>query len=100
MNISSIDDAADLNWKVWLVCLLVVAVIFLMMLPKWNHGDEARRALEAAGYTDVTLQGFVFLPCGEDLFGMGFEATGPTGKPAKGAVCKGIFKGATVRLMS
>jgi hypothetical protein len=98
MNIDSIDDGVDFNWKFWLICLLVVAAVFLAMLPKWMRGDEARAVLQTAGYTDVKLQGFVFLSCGEDLFGMGFQAKGPTGKPAAGAVCKGIFKGATVRL--
>jgi len=100
MNFDSIDDGANINWKLWLVCLMVVAAIFFVMLPKWMRGEEARAVLETAGYTDVKLHGFVFLPCGEDLFGMGFEAKGPTGKPAVGAVCKGIFKGATVRLTS
>jgi len=97
MNIDSIHDGG-LSLKAWLVLLGLVAVVFFAMLPKWMRGDEVRQVLETSGYSDVTLKGFVFLPCGEDLFGMGFEAKGPTGKPARGAVCKGIFKGATVRL--
>ena len=98
MNIDTLDDGAEVNWKVWLTILLVVAAIFFAMLPKWMRGEEVKSVPETAGYSQIELHGFVFLPCGEDLFGMGFTAKGPTGKDAKGAVCKGIFKGATVRL--
>lgn len=66
----------------------------VVAMPHWTRGDEA------AGHTVVLLHGFISLPCGDDLFVMGFEAAGPTVKPAKGAVCKGIFKGATVCLTS
>ena len=76
---------------------LIVAAIFFAMLPKWMRGDEEMAVLTAAGYTEVKLDGFRFLDC-PDLFGMGFEASGPTGKPAKGAVCRGIFAAASVRL--
>ena len=99
MNIDSIDDPG-LSLKTWLILLALVAVVFFAMLPKWMQGDEVRQVLETSGYSEVQLKGFVFLPCGEDLFGMGFEAKGPTGRLARGAVCKGIFKGATVRLES
>lgn len=90
------SDLAEL-W-LWVIGLIVVGAIFFAMLPKWLKGEEASAVLEAAGYTNVQLDGFRFWECGEDLFGMGFTAAGPSGKPAKGAVCKGIFKGATVRL--
>ena len=70
----------------------------LSMLPKWLNGDEVTAVLQTSGYTNIQVDGFRFFDCGDDLFGIGFTATGPSGLPAKGAVCRGIFKGATVRL--
>lgn len=87
----------DGETKFELVVIGVVLIAFLVMLPKWMKGDEERAVLAAAGYTDVKLDGFRFLDC-PDLFGMGFEAKGPTGQPAKGAVCRGIFTGSSIRL--
>lgn len=89
------DDLAEL--RVWIIVTVVVAIVFFAMLPKWMNGDEERSVLASAGYTQVKLDGFRFLDC-PDLFGMGFEAKGPTGQPAKGAVCRGIFAAASIRL--
>lgn len=87
------------KFEMWfyLVGGLIVVAIFVAMLPNWMKGDEERAVLASAGYTEVKLDGFRVLDC-PDLFGMGFEAKGPSGAPAKGAVCRGIFSGASIRL--
>ncbi len=87
--------------ELWLyiISTIVVAVIFFTMLPKWMKGDEEKAVLSAAGYTEVKLNGFRFFDC-PDLFGMGFEANGPSGAVAKGAVCRGILTGSSIRLKS
>jgi len=85
--------------ELWLygIAAIAVALFFFAKLPTWMKGGEERSVLIAAGYTNIKLKGFRILDC-PDLFGMGFEAKGPNGNPAKGAVCKGIFTGASIRL--
>lgn len=89
------EDKFELRFD--LIAVVVVAVIFCTMLPRWLKGDEERAVLSAAGYTEIQLDGFRFLEC-PDLFGMGFKAKGPTGATAKGAVCRGIFTSSSIRL--
>ncbi|MFP3637848.1 hypothetical protein [Paraburkholderia sp. SIMBA_054] len=91
--------SGDQKSEVWLsiIAAVVIGVMFLAMLPRWIRGDEERSVLAQAGYTRVKLTGFRVLGC-PDLFGMGFEASGPTGVAAKGVVCKGILEKATIRL--
>lgn len=91
------SDGEKFELWAWVVGAVIVAAIFFAMLPRWLKGDEERAVLTAAGYTEVKLDGFRFLDC-PDLFGMEFEAKGPSGTPAKGAVCRGIFTGASIRL--
>lgn len=91
------NDSDKFELWFYIVGGLIVAAIFFAMLPKWLKGDEERAVLAAAGYSEVKLDGFRILDC-PDLFGMGFEAKGPSGTPAKGAVCRGIFSGASIRL--
>lgn len=89
----------DDKFEAWITILglIVIGVIFLCMLPKWERGDEERAVLSSAGYSSVKLTGFSVLGC-PDLFGMKFEGNGPTGVPVKGVVCKGIFTQASIRI--
>lgn len=91
----------DEKFQAWLYLLgiIVVGVIFLWLLPKWERGDVERSVLSAAGYSSVKLTGFSVFGC-PDLFGMKFEGRGPTGAPVKGVVCKGILTQANIRLGS
>lgn len=100
MNIESLEDGDGLSGRAFLVFLIILAIIFFAMLPKWMRGDDVKAVLAKAGYTLVELHGFSYLPCGDDLFGMAFTAKGPTGVPTSGSVCKGIFSDATIRLSS
>lgn len=86
MIVDSIDDASDISRKVSLVCLLGLALIFLLVLPNRYRRDQPHRASDVAGYTDGPRYGFVFLPCRKGLFGVIFDDTGLRGKPGTGSV--------------
>ncbi|AQH05651.1 hypothetical protein A9R05_42295 (plasmid) [Burkholderia sp. KK1] len=90
------EDEKFANW-LYALGVVVVGVIFLCMLPKWERGDQERSALASAGYTSVELKGFDFFGC-PDLFGMKFEGKGPTGVHVQGVVCKGILTQASIRI--
>lgn len=77
----------------------LVAVLFAMTLTGCTSESDTRRALTAAGYTNIEIHGFAWLSCSEDdQFKTRFTATGPSGRPASGAVCSSWFKGSTIRL--
>jgi opacity protein-like surface antigen len=60
--------------------------------------DNARRALEAQGITNVQIGGHAFFGCDKnDQFASNFTGVGVNGKPISGVLCGGIFKGITVR---
>lgn len=78
----------------WFAFFFVVEDLHLMPRPK-----TARRVLESLGYTRVRITGVDPLRCADDdVFRTGFEAVSFAGKPVRGTVCQGWFKGATVRL--
>lgn len=63
-----------------------------------NHRDS-NRALEAAGYTNITTHGWAPMSCGQgDTYSTSFTATNPVGRRVKGVVCCGFaFKNCTIR---
>lgn len=70
----------------------------LLTLVGCSDADDARKTLYAQGYTDVQITGWQLFGCSEsDTFNTGFRALSVTGTQVSGNVCKGIFKGATVR---
>ena len=76
--------------------ILFLAVVLLVACDA--NPDEALRALEAQGMTQVTLGGYPFYVCGEgDDFNSSFTARGVNGQRVEGAVCCGALKGCTVR---
>lgn len=69
-----------------------------MALAGCTAHNDAKRALEGAGYTDIELGGYAWFACGQDdSFATEFKATGPTGRRVEGAVCSGFTKGSTIR---
>ncbi|HCZ48001.1 MAG TPA: hypothetical protein DCZ11_03230 [Gammaproteobacteria bacterium] len=61
--------------------------------------EDARQALEGAGFTQIELGGYGWFACDEkDTFSTKFTATGPTGKRVSGVVCSGLLKGNTIRM--
>lgn len=65
---------------------------------------EAKRAVEAFGFTDVQMEGGYQLGSwlnncdGHDSYARRFEATNAQGRRVKGTACAGFFKSWTVRL--
>jgi hypothetical protein len=76
--------------------IITVAIVALLAC---TNEDGARRALEGAGYTRVTITGYRYTGCGDsDSTCTGFDAVGPTGRAVTGAVgCGRVFKGCTIR---
>lgn len=78
------------------VVISVVVALLVGGSVKYLGGcapDRARaiRTLEQAGYTNVRLGLYPFFECPDGAyFNIEFEGTGPTGKPAQGAVCCGL----------
>lgn len=60
--------------------------------------DSAKEVLENQGYTDVDAGGYGWFSCSEDdWFKTKFSAKSPSGQSVQGTVCKGLFKGSTIR---
>lgn len=77
----------------------ILAAALAVMLSCTDEG-ASRRALEAAGYTDIEFHGYSAFRCGKgDDSCTEFSATGPTGRRVRGVVGCGIgcSKGCTVR---
>lgn len=60
---------------------------------------DANEALAAYGFRDIELGGLSMFGCSkDDDFTRTFSATGPSGQRVRGVICKGLFKGSTVRI--
>lgn len=76
-----------------------LTILAFLALAGCTDPDNARGALEDAGYADVRTGGYDAFSCGrDDTFATHFEARGPTGRAVRGTVCSGLFKGQTIRL--
>ncbi|MEM1050600.1 MAG: hypothetical protein AAGI28_00760 [Pseudomonadota bacterium] len=88
--------------KNWLPIGLVLVLIgtFPFYAPiACTSPDRATDTLLAQGYTQIQIDGYAYLDCGQDdVFATAFKAKSPSGQPVEGAVCSGLFKGNTVRL--
>lgn len=78
---------------------LILITAMLLALTACSSSNDARHALESAGYTDIQITGWSPFSCSEDdTFSTGFIAKNPAGQTVKGTVCSGLFfKGATIR---
>jgi len=78
--------------------LILIALATLLLAGCYSTND-AKKALESQGFTDVKVTGHAWFACGKsDTFATSFEATNANGKRVSGAVCSGLFfKNATVR---
>lgn len=79
--------------------ILIGAVLVLMTLSGCSDEREAKRCLEAAGYTKINTTGWAPLSCSEDdTFSTGFTAINARGDRVEGVVCSSlVLKGCTVR---
>lgn len=77
---------------------IIAILIAAACVAACSSSDDATRALNAAGFTDITTHGYAVFGCSDsDDFATKFEATSPSGKRVTGVVCSGVFKGATIR---
>lgn len=73
-------------------------VVLALLLGACTNEHDSRHALEAQGFTEIELTGYVWAACGEDdVFSTGFTAVNPAGRPVDGVVCCGALKSCTVR---
>lgn len=80
--------------KLTIAAVLVAAV----SLSACTAPNQAKRILEAQGYTNVETGGYGLFKCGQDdAFATNFTATSPSGTTVSGTVCSGWFKGSTIR---
>lgn len=86
--------------------LVAFTVIGLFLTPGCTQSERDVKAIvESQGYTQVEKTGWGWLECGSgknnnESFRTKFTAKSPNGSTVRGAVCKGWFKGATVRINS
>ncbi|MGC1550745.1 MAG: hypothetical protein WA777_19660 [Rhodanobacter sp.] len=74
-------------------------LILCLALAGCYSTNDAKKAMEAQGFTNIEVTGHAWFACSEDdTFATSFTATNPQGKKVSGAVCSGMFfKNATVR---
>ena len=77
---------------------LLVASLAVLALAGCTNEEKSRAALESAGFTEITFDGYAFMACSEDdAYKTKFTARNPQGNMVSGVVCCGRFKGCTVR---
>ena len=78
---------------------ILAVILTILMASGCSSSSDATKALEEAGYTEIQTHGYSFFACSkDDAFATAFTAKGPTGKPTRGTVCSGWFKGKTIRM--
>lgn len=74
-------------------------IVLTFALTGCTAPKHATRVLSEQGYTEIRAGGYDWLGCGrDDDFATKFTALSPAGKPVRGVVCSGWWKGSTIRL--
>jgi hypothetical protein len=78
---------------------MIALAIVCALLAGCYSSDDARKALEAEGFTDIQVNGHAWFACSEDdFYNTSFTAKNAHGNTVSGAVCSGIlFKNSTIR---
>lgn len=77
---------------------LAILALAGLTLAACSDPKAAMKALDDAGFTDITVGGYAAWSCGkDDSYATKFTATNPRGKRVSGAVCSGWTKGSTIR---
>lgn len=76
---------------------LFVAALFC--LTACDDAALAKKTLDSAGFSDISITGWEPFACGkDDMLETGFIAKNPNGKTVTGVVCCGfLFKACTIR---
>lgn len=81
------------------IILFLLVWISLVHLIGLSDPKGAAKVLKDQGYTEVEIEGYTFFGCGEgDVFRTSFSGKTIAGISVSGTVCKGFFKGATIRI--
>lgn len=75
-------------------------LILLLVLLVVSCSDEqgAYDLLRSQGYTEITITGIEYGACSkDDFYSTGFSALNSNNRVVIGVVCRGFFKGSTVR---
>ena len=77
----------------------LLAICLILLLSACSSPNDATRALQGAGYTNIQTGGYKWFSCGQDdFYHTKFTATNPAGRTVSGVVCSGfLFKDATIR---
>jgi uncharacterized protein YcfL len=77
---------------------VAIALVTLLLAGCYSSND-ARKALEAQGFTDIEVTGHAWFACSKsDTYATSFNAKNPQGKRVSGAACSGLFfKNTTIR---
>lgn len=93
-------DTSTTDYVLWfsvVVCLVIFAIG--ITTPLWGvdkHG--ANQILSNQGYSEIKIQGYGWFSCSSsDWFSTKFTAISPNENKVDGVVCKGLFKGSTIR---
>jgi len=77
---------------------IILFVLLTLLFVSCTNPDEAKRVLEASGFTHIQITGYSIGGCAEDdFYHTGFIAIGQNGQAVEGVVCSGLFKGSTIR---
>lgn len=78
--------------------LLSIIALTLLLTGCYNSND-AQKALQSEGLTQVQVTGHAWFACADDdFYATSFTAINVHGKQVSGAVCSGfIFKNSTIR---
>ena len=78
---------------------IIILAMAVSLSSCFTDNKDAYRVLSDQGYTDIKITGYSCFVCDKsDFYSTGFTAKTAAGKEVKGVVCKGIFKGSTIRL--
>jgi len=86
---------------IFTIVLVVLLFVFATPFLGWRtQPQETKELLQSRGYTQIEVDGYSWFACSEDdWYATSFEATPPSGEGVvRGTVCKGIFKGKTIRM--
>ena len=76
----------------------IIPLIALLTATACSNANTARRVLEQNGYEVIEVGGYALFSCSkDDTFATKFRARSSNGSIVTGAVCSGLFKGATIR---
>ena len=75
-----------------------MTLALLMTLAACSDPETTRRVLGDQGLTNIETHGYSLWGCGQaDVWVTKFSATTVTGNHVEGVVCRGFFKGSTIR---